>query len=158
MDDHNAGSSGLSRIPNGSHSKIRATRQDLAETTCTTRAGWKVCMPSLITNHRQFGSITIVDMRGSIGLGQASLTLRSTIRDLVESGRIKIILNFSQVTSMDSAGVGELAGAYMPVKSKGGELKFLNPTKEVYEVLQITQLERVFAVYTDEQAAIRSFS
>jgi anti-sigma B factor antagonist len=115
-------------------------------------------MPSLITNHRQFGSITIVDMRGSIGLGQASLTLRSTIRDLVESGRIKIILNFSQVTSMDSAGVGELAGAYMPVKSKGGELKFLNPTKEVYEVLQITQLERVFAVYTDEQAAIRSFS
>jgi anti-sigma B factor antagonist len=115
-------------------------------------------MPPLITNRRQFGSITIVDLRGSIGLGEASLTLRHTIRDLVERCRTKIILNFSEVDSMDSAGVGELAGAYVPVKSKGGELKFLNPTRKVHGMLQITQLDRVFEVYTDEQMAIRSFS
>jgi len=59
---------------------------------------------------------------------------------------------------MDSAGVGELVGAYMPVKSRGGELKLLKPTKKVLGMLQITQLERVFEVYTDEQIAIRSFS
>ena len=115
-------------------------------------------MSSLITNQRQFGSITIVDLRGSIDLGEASLTLRRTIRDLVESARTKIILNFSQVNSMDSAGVGELAGAYVPVKSKGGELKFLNPTKKVHDMLKITQLDKVFEVYIDEQTAIRSFS
>jgi len=115
-------------------------------------------MSSLITNLRQFGSITIVDLRGSIDLGEASLTLRRTIRDLVESARTKIILNFSQVNSMDSAGVGELAGAYVPVKSKGGELKFLNPTKKVHDMLKITQLDKVFEVYIDEQTAIRSFS
>jgi len=114
-------------------------------------------MSSLITNQRQFGSITVVDLRGSIDLGEASLTLRRTIRDLVESARTKIILNFSQVNSMDSAGVGELAGAYVPVKSKGGELKFLNPTKKVHDMLKITQLDRVFEVYVDEQTAIRSF-
>ena len=115
-------------------------------------------MSSLITNQRQFGSITIVDLRGSIDLGEASLTLRRTIRDLVESARTKIILNLSQVNSMDSAGVGELAGAYVPVKSQGGELKFLNPTKKVHDMLKITQLDRVFEVYIDEQTAIRSFS
>jgi anti-sigma B factor antagonist len=115
-------------------------------------------MSSLITNQRQFGAITIVDLRGSIDLGEASLTLRRTIRDLVESARTKIILNFSQVNSMDSAGVGELAGAYVPVKSKGGELKFLNPTKKVHDMLKITQLDKVFEVYIDEQTAIRSFS
>jgi len=115
-------------------------------------------MSSLITSQRQFGSITIVDLRGSIDLGEASLTLRRTIRELVESARTKIILNFSQVNSMDSAGVGELAGAYVPVKSKGGELKFLNPTKKVHDMLKITQLDRVFEVYIDEQTAIRSFS
>jgi anti-sigma B factor antagonist len=115
-------------------------------------------MSSLITNQRQFGSITIVDLRGSIDLGEASLTLRRTIRGLVESARTKIILNFSEVNSMDSAGVGELAGAYVPVKSKGGELKFLNPTKKVHDMLKITQLDRVFEVYIDEQTAIRSFS
>jgi hypothetical protein len=55
---------------------------------------------------------------------------------------------------MDSAGVGELVGAYMPVKFKGGELKFLNPTKKVLGMLQITQLDTLFEVYTDEQTAI----
>ena len=115
-------------------------------------------MSSLITNQRQFGPITIVDLRGSIDLGEASLTLRRTIRDLVERARTKIILNLSQVNSMDSAGVGELAGAYVPVKSKGGDLKFLNPTKKVYDMLKITQLDKVFEVYIDEQTAILSFS
>jgi anti-sigma B factor antagonist len=115
-------------------------------------------MSSLITNQRQFGTITVVDLRGTIDLGEASLTLRRTIRDLVESGRSKIILNLLQVNSIYSAGVGELAGAYVPVKSKGGELKFLNPTKKVHDMLKITQLDRVFEVYSDEPTAIRSFS
>jgi anti-sigma B factor antagonist len=115
-------------------------------------------MPSLITNHRQFGPISVVDLRGNVDLGEASLTLRRTIRDLVETGRTKIILNFREVNFIDSAGVGELASAYMPVKSSGGELKFLNPTKKVHGMLQITQLDKVFEVYTDEQAAIQSFS
>ena len=114
-------------------------------------------MPTLIMSRRQFGSITIVDLRGSIELGETSLSLRSTISDLVKSGRIKIILNFSQVDSLDSAGVGELAGAYVPVKSSGGELKFLNPTKKVQAVLQTTQLDKVFEVHTSEQTAIGSF-
>jgi anti-sigma B factor antagonist len=112
----------------------------------------------LITARRQLGPITILDLRGNIDLGEASLVLRRAIRDSVESGRTKIILNFSQVNSMDSAGVGELAGAYVPVKSKGGELKFLNPTKKVHDMLKITQLDKVFEVYTDEQTAVRSFT
>jgi anti-sigma B factor antagonist len=115
-------------------------------------------MSSLITNQRQFGAITVVDLRGRIDLGEASLTLRRTIRDLVERGRSKIVLNLLQVNSIDSAGVGELAGAYVPVKSKGGELKFLNPSKKVHDMLKITQLDKVFEVYADEQTAIRSFS
>ncbi len=114
-------------------------------------------MPSLVTNQRQVGPVTIVDLRGDIGLGAACLTLRRTIRDLIESGRTKILLNFSQVEWIDSAGVGELAGAFLPVKSTGGELKLLNPTKKVRRVLQITQLDKVFQVYTDEQMAIQSF-
>src|SRR4029077_6635159 len=114
-------------------------------------------MSSLITNQRQFGPITIVDLRGSIDLGEASLTLRRTIRDLVEMARTKIILNLSQENSMDSAGVSELAGACAPVKSKGGDLKFLNPTKKVYDMLKITQLDKVFEVYIKEQIAISRF-
>ena len=115
-------------------------------------------MASLITNQRHFGSVSVVDLRGSLSLGEGSLTLRRAIRDLVDSGRTKIILNFRAVDSIDSAGVAELAGAYMPVKAIGGALKFLNPTTKVHSVLQITQLDKVFEVFTDEQTAIQSFS
>jgi anti-sigma B factor antagonist len=59
---------------------------------------------------------------------------------------------------MHGAGIGELAGAYMPVKSRGGELKSMNPTKKVHGKLQTTQLDKVFEVYADEQPALRSFS
>jgi anti-sigma B factor antagonist len=106
-------------------------------------------MPRLITIRRQSGSITIVDLRGTIDLGEASLTLRRTISDLLESGRTKTILNFREVNSMGSAGLGELVGVHMPAKSEGGELKFLNPTKKVHGILQTTQLGRVFEIYTD---------
>ena len=115
-------------------------------------------MPAFTTNQRQVGPVTIVDLRGNIGLGPATQTLRRAIHDLIESGRTKIILNFSQVELIDSAGVGELIGAYGPVKAKGGDLKFLNPTKTVHRVMQITQIDKVFEVYTDEQSAIQSFS
>jgi len=115
-------------------------------------------VPSLTTTQRQVGPVTIVDLRGNIGLGATRLTFRRTIHDLIESGRTKILLNLSQVDSVDSAGVGELVGAYVPVKTKGGELKILNPTKNVHRMMQITQLDRVFEVYTDEQMALQSFS
>jgi len=115
-------------------------------------------VPSFTTNQRQVGPVTIVDLRGNIGLGAATLTLRRTIHDLIESGRTKIVLNFSQVELIDSAGVGELIGAYSSLNTKGGDLKFLNPTKNVHRVMQMTQLDKVFEVYTDEQMAIQSFS
>jgi anti-sigma B factor antagonist len=115
-------------------------------------------MPPFTANQRQVGPVTVVDLRGNIGLGTATLTLRRTIHDLIESGRTKILLNFSQVDLIDSAGIGELAGAYMPVKTKGGQLKLLNPTRNVHRVIQMTQLDKAFEVYTDEQMAIQSFS
>lgn len=114
-------------------------------------------MTRLITNRRQSGSIAIVDLCGRIDLGEASLILRKTIRELVASGQTKILLNLCEVESIDSAGVGELVGAYTPVMAKGGALKFLNPTKKVLSILQITQLDKVFEIYTNEQMAIRSF-
>lgn len=100
-------------------------------------------MPALITSQRKFGPITVVDLRGGIDFGEGSLALRRTIRDLVKNGRVKVVLNLGGVNFINSAGIGELAGAYMPVKFRGGELKFLNPTKKVHGMLWMTQLDKV---------------
>jgi anti-sigma B factor antagonist len=83
--------------------------------------------------------------------------LRDTIRDSVGQGIKKILLNLGDVTYIDSSGIGELVSAYTTVRNQGGELKLLNLTKKVHDLLQITKLYTVFDVRDDEAGAIRSF-
>src|SRR5882672_6166677 len=106
---------------------------------------------------RDSGLITVVDASGRITLGDGSAMLRKTMRQLLEEGHTKIILNLADVDYIDSSGMGELVSAYTAVRSKDGELKLLHLTKKVHDLLQITKLFTVFEVYSDESIAISSF-
>src|SRR6185312_9888372 len=103
---------------------------------------------------RQVNSVTVVDMSGRITLGEGSVVLRDTIRDLLSKGDKKILLNLGNVTYIDSSGIGELVSAFTSVRNQGGELKLLNLTKKVHDLLQITKLYTVFDIRDDETAAI----
>jgi len=109
-------------------------------------------------SNRQLDGVTIVDMSGRITLGEGSVILRDTIRDLVGKGQKKILLNLGDVTYIDSSGIGELVSAFTAVRREGGELKLLNLTKKVHDLLQITKLYTVFDIKDDETAAIKSFA
>ncbi len=108
-------------------------------------------------NSRQVNGVTIVDLSGRITLGEGSVILKDTVRDLVSKGQKRILLNLGDVTYIDSSGIGELVSAYTTVKNQGGELKLLNLTKKVHDLLQITKLYTVFDVKDDEAAAVASF-
>jgi len=107
---------------------------------------------------RQVDGITILDLSGRITLGEGSVTLRDAIRDLVNKGEKFILLNLGDVSYIDSSGIGELVSAFTSVKNAGGELKLLNLTKKVHDLLQITKLYTVFDVKDDEASAVASFS
>jgi anti-sigma B factor antagonist len=98
-----------------------------------------------------------VDLSGRITLGDGSALLRKTIRGLLADERKKILLNLADVDYIDSSGIGELVSGFTAVKSKGGDLKLLQLTKKVRDLLQITKLYTVFDVYADEKAALGSF-
>jgi anti-sigma B factor antagonist len=106
---------------------------------------------------RQVDGITVVDLSGRITLGEGSVVLRDTVRDLLAKGDRKLLLNLGDVTYIDSSGIGELVSAFTTVRNQGGELKLLNLTKKVHDLLQITKLYTVFDVKDDEAAAIGSF-
>jgi anti-sigma B factor antagonist len=101
--------------------------------------------------------VAVVDLSGRITLGEGSALLRETIKGLAATGKKKIILNLADVDYIDSAGIGELVGAYTTVRNVDGELKLLNLTKRVKDLLQITKLVTVFDVQTEEWTAIHSF-
>ena len=114
-------------------------------------------MPSLKAIPREIGHVTILDLSGPITLGESSALFGKTIRELTNNDGPKILLNLRDVRAIDSAGIGELVRAHVLVKSKGGELKLLNPTKKIHDLLDVTRLLRVIDVFTDEALALRSF-
>lgn len=113
---------------------------------------------SIKTSTRQVGEITIVDLSGRITLGEGSTMLRDNVRDLLGRGQKKILLNLGDVTYIDSSGIGELVSGFTTVTNQGGQLKLLNLTKKVHDLLQITKLYTVFEVHNEEAAAVKSFT
>ena len=112
---------------------------------------------SVKLNTRQIGDVSVVDVAGRITLGEGSSALRDTLREMVSKGQKKILLNLGEVSYIDSSGIGELVSAFTTVTNGGGQLKLLNLTKRVKDLLQITKLYTVFDVHDSEVTAIRSF-
>ncbi len=106
---------------------------------------------------REVAHVTILDITGRIVLGDEIGDLRDAVRGLIASGKKKIVLNLQGVDYIDSSGVGELVGSFTTVRNAGGELKLLNLTQKVHDVLHVTKLYTVFDIKDDEFTAVRSF-
>jgi anti-sigma B factor antagonist len=106
---------------------------------------------------RTIGDIRILDCSGKITLGEGTMAVRNTVRDILKSNGKKIILNLANVNYIDSSGIGELVSTYTTVTNSGGQLKLLNLTKKIQELLAITKLLTVFQVFENEQTALASF-
>lgn len=113
---------------------------------------------SFRASSRDIGDVTVIDMEGRITLGEGSALLRDLVKENLSKGHKKIVMNLAGINYIDSTGLGELVSGYRLVKSEGGELKLLNLSKKVTDLLQITKLYTVFEVFDDEASAVRSFS
>jgi anti-sigma B factor antagonist len=111
----------------------------------------------MTTSTRQVGGVTIVDIRGRVVLGEESAALRDLVCDLLSKGHKKILFNLADVNYIDSSGLGHLVSAFTSVRKQQGELKLLNLTNKVQDVMQITRLYTVFDIMDDEGVAVKSF-
>jgi anti-sigma B factor antagonist len=106
---------------------------------------------------RHKDGVTIVDINGKITIGAGAVDLRDTVRELLNQGWSKILLNLADVSYVDSSGIGELVSAFTTVNNQGGKLKLLKLTNKMQDLLQITKLITVFEVFDNENEAIASF-
>lgn len=114
-------------------------------------------MAQLNINERSAGDVTILDLSGKITIGEGSVQLRETVRRLLDAGKKKILLNLGDVSYVDSSGIGELVSSYTTTNNNGGQLKLLNLTKKIQDLLMITKLLTVFETFDNEEAAVASF-
>ena len=114
-------------------------------------------MAELNINERQAGDVTVLDMSGKITIGEGSVALRTAIRRLLEEGKKRILLNLAGISYVDSSGIGELVSSYTAINKEGGQLKLLNLTQKLQDLLTITKLLTVFDVYDNEAEALNSY-
>ncbi len=107
---------------------------------------------------RTIGDVHVLDLSGKITLGAATIAIRHTVSDLLANGGRKIVLNLKEVNYIDSSGIGELLRTYITVTGEGKQLKLLNLTAKIRELLVITKLLTVFQVFENEQSAVASFA
>lgn len=107
---------------------------------------------------RLVSSVTILDLKGKLILGEGDEMLRDKVNSLVHQGRKNILLNLEGVPYIDSAGLGEVVRTYTTVSRQGGKLKLLHLTKRIQDLLSITKLLTVFETYDSEPEALKSFS
>ena len=114
-------------------------------------------MVNLYINQRREGDVTILDLKGRIRITGGNLVLHQAIRCLVDEGKTKILLNLADVTHIDSVGLGELISSHITLGNKGGQIKLINLTERIRDLMTITKLLTVFDVYDDEADALASF-
>ncbi len=111
----------------------------------------------LTINQRQVEGLTIFDLNGKITIGEGSTQFREAIRQILEQPNPQVLLNFADVSYVDSSGIGELVSAYTSINKQGGHLKLLNLPQRIKDLLRITKLLTVFEIFDDEATARNSF-
>jgi len=109
-------------------------------------------------DERVVSGVTILDLKGKITLGEGDEVLRDRISQLLQKGSKKILLNLEGVPYIDSAGLGEVVRTYTTVSRQGGQLKLVNLTKRITDLLMITKLLTVFETFDTEPEALKSYS
>jgi anti-sigma B factor antagonist len=111
---------------------------------------------SMVLNERRLDDVVILDLSGRITMGEGTLILRDHIQKLLNAGDRKFLLNLADVNYIDSSGLGELVTSFTTIRNQEGQLKLLNLTRRVQDLLQITKLLTVFEVFNSEAEALKS--
>jgi anti-sigma B factor antagonist len=114
--------------------------------------------PRLRIEEWRVGDVTVLRLKGRLEIEEGDEMLRERVNQLVAEGRVKILLDMSGVTRLDSMGLGILASKLLTTLRRGGAIKLLHPIDHTAHLLQITRLSSIFETFEDEGEAIRSFA
>ena len=106
---------------------------------------------------RTVDGIVAIGCSGRIVLGEESSLLRDEVKQVLQDGAKRIVLNLGEVNYIDSSGLGTLVALHTTAHNAGATIKLANLTKRVGDLLQVTKLLTVFDVHDSEYEALESF-
>lgn len=107
---------------------------------------------------RNVDGVVVFDMNGRLSLGSSLLLLRENVKQALDGGTKRLVLNLGGITYIDSSGLGELITTHTSVQNRGGAMNLLNPGKRIKELLQMTRLQNVFQCFDDEARSVQELT
>jgi anti-sigma B factor antagonist len=114
-------------------------------------------MHNLEMSERQIGDATVLDLSGRLTIGEPAQRLKDKIDSLILGRRTDIVLNLSDVSYVDSGGLGQLVSCHIAMSKTTGGLKLLHVTNRTRHLLTITHLISLFETFESEADAVQSF-
>lgn len=106
---------------------------------------------------RKRANVQVIQLRGPLRMGEAVDRFRQTLDETATSGDNKVVLDLSEMPSIDSSGIGVLVKAMVSAKQRGGALKLVNPSKFAVQTLRLVGVLNLFEIFQDEETAVASF-
>ncbi|MCB1052983.1 MAG: STAS domain-containing protein [Acidobacteria bacterium] len=118
----------------------------------------KGTVPIMDLKHEKMGEITLIQVSGSIKMGDSAYRFSEYLEKVLQVDSIKkVLLDMSEINYMDSMGLGELIGHLQRFRDQGGRIGLVKPTKRVFTLLQLSGLDEVFPIFEDRQAALAAW-
>ena len=114
--------------------------------------------PGMTVVERRIGDVTVLDLKGRLVFDEGDTLLRARVNELLEQGRLNVLVNLRDVTYVDSCGIGVLVAKFVSLRRKGGDLRFVHLTPRSHRLMEITKLIDIFRTFESEEEAIASFS
>jgi anti-sigma B factor antagonist len=113
---------------------------------------------ALRIDERRIGDVTVLSLTGALLVDDGDLAFRKRIHDLIDAGRVRLVLDLGGITSIDSSGIGMMVAKLNTVRAAGGDVKLVNMTSRSLRLLGTMKILSVFATFDDEASAVASFS
>jgi anti-sigma B factor antagonist len=111
----------------------------------------------MMIHEHAIDDVVVVTIGDGVTSNVATARLADAVRDLIQEGRCRIVVDLGGVRYLDSGGLGELVQCCAAVRAAGGVIKLVNVTRRLNDLLVVTKLLTVFDCYDSETDAIESF-
>lgn len=105
---------------------------------------------------RQLGTVVCLDVEGRLVVGVDD-GLKDTVKHLLSQGHRDILLNFKNVSQIDTSGLAAVTAIRAAAQMHSASIKLLNLPPRVHDLLVITRLITLFEVFESEGDALRSY-
>ena len=114
-------------------------------------------MAEFNTSIKDHGEISIVNLKGFLDAHTASI-LENTLSNQIEKNKYKIVVNFSNLTYISSAGLGVFMAFIEKVRENGGDIKLSSMSDKVFNIFDLLGFPLLYEIFNSEEEAVKKFT